>query len=343
MTQRKKPRLALTMGDVNGVGPEILARALARPEVRTVCEPIVYGCGDVLARACTNYPGAPTPHAVGSAGAAAPANRQPVYNAGHAAPPLQPGKVVPAAGAAAVSWIQAAVQDSIDGVVDGLVTCPISKTCIYQAGFHYTGHTELVAEMTNSPDYRMCLFAGAMRAVHITSHMALANALRAVTRPRIEKSVHIAHTALVRMGIPSPRVAVAGLNPHAGEDGAFGREEIDIIAPAVAACCEAGIACVGPIPPDTIFRHMREGRYDVVIALYHDQGHIPLKLIAMDTGVNVTLGIPIVRTSVDHGTAYDIAWQGQARAHSLVAAITLAAQLTGMAMVHPPAQEHSEP
>jgi len=152
--------------------------------------------------------------------------------------------------------------------------------------------------------------------------------VRAVKRPRIERSVHIGHDALRRMGFAAPRIAVAGLNPHAGEAGKFGREEIEEIAPAVAACRAAGVDCTGPWPPDTLFGKMREGQFDMVIAMYHDQGHIPLKLIAMDEGVNVTLGIPIVRTSVDHGTAYDIAGKGVAREHSLVAAIRLAARLS---------------
>ncbi len=173
----------------------------------------------------------------------------------------------------------------------------------------------------------MCLFTDTMRIVHITGHLSLAEALAAVKKERIIESVQIGYAALKKLGLPSPRIAVAGLNPHAGEEGAFGQEEIDEIRPAVEACQALGIPCDGPFPPDTVFRKMQAGQYQMVIAMYHDQGHIPLKLMAMDEGVNVTLGIPIVRTSVDHGTAFDIAGKGEASASSLVAATRLAAKL----------------
>lgn len=336
MSPTFKPRLAITMGDVNGVGPEILARALARPEVWEWCQPVVYGCPRVFARAARTEPGCPRPRALCSAAErGAPEGQVLVCDGGYPAPEVRPGEIDPAAGRCAVEWARAATLDAMAGIVDGLVTCPISKACIYEAGYHYTGHTELVAELTESPDYRMCLFAGNLRVVHITSHMALRKAITAVTKDRIVSSARIADQALKRMGIAAPRIAVAGLNPHAGENGAFGREEITRVAPAVAACCALGLDCTGPVPPDTVFRRMREGEFDVVIALYHDQGHIPVKLVAMDEGVNVTLGIPIVRTSVDHGTAFDIAWQGKARENSLCAAIELAARLAGLPAAQP--------
>jgi len=251
----------------------------------------------------------------------------PVYNAGAPGPAPNFGLQDPEAGRSAVAWIESAIRGCIRGEFDAMVTCPISKECIYKAGCPHTGHTELVASMTGTADYRMCLFAGNMRIVHLTGHLSLRDALACVTMDRIVRSVEIGNDALHRMGMPAPHIGVAGLNPHAGEAGAFGREEIDIIAPAVAECCARGIDCTGPFSPDTIFRMMREGNLDMVIAMYHDQGHIPLKLIAMDEGVNVTLGIPIVRTSVDHGTAFDIAGQGIAREDSLVSALKLAASL----------------
>lgn len=317
------------MGDVNGVGPEILAKALARPEIFDQCVPIVLGSAAVLRDATRFARGCPPYCEVSSLDATVPHGAVAVMDAGFPAPAVQPGELDPEAGRCAVEWVKRAVSFAKDGGVQGLVTCPIHKECIHRAGYTYTGHTELIAQMTKSPDYRMCLFAGPMRLVHITSHLSLREAIAAVTAPRIAKSIRIGHDALVRMGLSAPRIAVAGLNPHAGEAGAFGREEIDEIAPAVDECRKEGIRCTGPYPPDTVFRRMREGEYDMVIAMYHDQGHIPLKLIAMDEGVNVTLGIPIVRTSVDHGTAFDIAWQGRAREDSLCAAIRLAVQLTG--------------
>ncbi len=183
--------------------------------------------------------------------------------------------------------------------------------------------------MTGAPDYRMCLFTDNMRIVHISAHFPLRDAVEMVRKDRIVTSIRIAHDALKRLGVPRRRIGVAGLNPHAGERGLLGTEEAREIEPAVAQCRAEGIDCSGPHPPDTVFRRMAEGEFDLVVAMYHDQGHIPLKLVAMDEGVNVTLGIPIVRTSVDHGTAYDIAGKGVARDDSLCAAIRLAARLTG--------------
>ena len=202
-------------------------------------------------------------------------------------------------------------------------------------GCAYDGHTPFIAALTGSTDYRMCLFSPHMRVVHITAHLALRDALASITQERILSSVDIAGHALRRLGMPNPRIAVAGVNPHAGENGAFGREELDIIAPAVAACRQRGWNCTGPWPPDTVFARMYQGEFDVVIAMYHDQGHIAVKLVAMDEGVNVTLGLPIVRTSPGHGTAYDLAGTGRAREHSLVAAIRLARQLSAAHIPEP--------
>lgn len=323
----EKPLLAITMGDVNGIGPEILAQALLRPEPWAVCRPLVLGDATALRGLLS---GKLEVCPVDSPAAAGAVNSGvPVMECGAHAPERSPGTLDPAAGAAAVRWIEQATRMAMAGEAAGLVTCPIHKACVHRAGFDIIGHTDFIADITNAPDYRMCLFTGTMRIVHITAHLSLRDALAEVKRQRIETSVRIGHAALTRMGMASPRIAVAGLNPHAGEEGKFGREEIEEIAPAVAACRAAGMDCTGPYPPDTLFGRMRAGEFDMVIAMYHDQGHIPLKLIAMDEGVNVTLGIPIVRTSVDHGTAYDIAGKGLAREDSLCAAIGLAVRLAG--------------
>ena len=324
----KKPVLVITCGDVNGIGPEILVKALAHPEIYSFCMPIVLG--DKTALEEIMLPGVdtlPFVEVTTVEEATALRNGIPVCNAGFPAPSRQPGVMDPEAGRCATEWIKEAVRWCIAGKVAGMVTCPISKECMQRAGYPYTGHTSLIADMTQSPDYRMCLFTETMRIVHITAHASLENAVKAVRKPRIVKSIQIAHDALQRMGFTAPRIAVAGLNPHAGEAGVFGREELEEIMPAIEECVSAGIHCTGPYPPDTVFRRMYDGEFDLVVAMYHDQGHIPLKLIAMDEGVNVTLGIPIVRTSVDHGTAYDIAGQGVAREASLCAALHLAAQL----------------
>ena len=324
---QKKPVLAITMGDVNGIGPEILAKALARPEPWQWCRPLAIGSLAAYENARHMAPGAPPARALQDPREPLSGERNlPLFDGGHKTPPLQPGMLDPEAGRCAAEWVKIAVQLAKDRTVDGMVTCPISKDCIRQAGYAYSGHTSLIADLTDAPDYRMCLFTPTMRILHITAHLSLRDAIDAVTADRIVTSIRIGHEALARLGNPSPRIAVAGLNPHAGEAGAFGREEIDAIAPAVQICQQEGIACSGPYPPDTLFGKMRDGLFDMIIAMYHDQGHIPLKLIAMDEGVNVTLGIPIVRTSVDHGTAFEIAGPGIAREHSLCAALELAAQ-----------------
>jgi 4-hydroxythreonine-4-phosphate dehydrogenase len=252
-----------------------------------------------------------------------------VIGAGTNAPPYRPGVLDFEAARCAVVWFEAAVAAAMAGEVAGVVTCPIHKEGIHGAGSTYAGHTDMLAALTGARDYRMCLFAGNIRVVHISGHHSMRDALDLVRRERIVNSLRMGHEALVRLGLPRKRIAVAGLNPHAGEAGAFGREEIDEIRPAVLQCREEGIDCEGPISPDAVFRQHVDGEFDMVIAMYHDQGHIPIKLIAMDDGVNVTLGPPIVRTSVDHGTAYDIAGTGVAREQSLRAAIQLAAELSG--------------
>ncbi len=322
-----KPLLALTLGDINGVGPEILVKALARPEVRARCRPLVVGSARVVEEARRFAPDCPPFAVVRDPDEAPDDGAVAVMEPGPEAPPRRPGELDAEAGRCAAEWLIHAVRLTLAGRVDGIVTCPLNKEGLHRAGYRFKGHTDLIADMTSSPDYRMCLFAGPMRVVHITGHLPLAEALRAVETDRIVRSVRIGRDALTRLGLREGRIAVAGLNPHAGEAGVLGREEIDIIEPAVRQCAEEGIPCSGPYPPDTVFRRMREGEFDMVVAMYHDQGHVPMKLIAMDEGVNVTLGIPIVRTSPDHGTAYDLAGTGVAREESLCAAMELAADL----------------
>jgi 4-hydroxythreonine-4-phosphate dehydrogenase len=330
-----QPRLAITMGDTNGIGPEILAKVLARPDLARLCAPVVFGSPPILREAarlvgtrlnlreCRQLP--ESSHLT---------NDIPVVDCGFPAPPWNPGALAPEASRCAVEWLKSAIVSTKAGEIDGIVTCPINKEGIQEAGYNYMGHTEILADLTKTNDYRMCLFAGSIRVVHISSHCPMAEAIKMVTRDRIARSIRIAHAALVRLGLKRRRVAVAGLNPHAGEAGVLGTEEAAEIAPAVETCRKEDIDCSGPYPPDTVFKRMVDGEFDLVVAMYHDQGHIPVKLIAMDQGVNVTLGIPIVRTSVDHGTAYDIAGTGRARPDSLYAAIRLAAQLVS-------SQEHT--
>lgn len=316
------------MGDVNGVGPEIIARAFAHPPFLRDVHPIVLGSLDAYVRAAEQVRGAPKPVLVSSPRQASPVDGQlPFLELSVKEPAYRPGQLDAEAGRAAMLWLENAVDLAMSGQIAAVVTCPINKEGIHRAGYTCRGHTDFIAQRTGAPDYRMSLVVRDLLVIHISDHVSLRAALDEVRRDRIEDSVRIADAALNRLGRPQRRIAVAGLNPHAGESGAFGNEEAREIAPAVQACRAAGIDCSGPHSPDAVFRHAIEGRYDAVIAMYHDQGHIPMKLQGIDDGINITLGIPIVRTSVDHGTAYDIAGKGLAREDSLVAACRLAARL----------------
>lgn len=323
-----KSLLAITMGDVNGVGPEIIAKSLASGLLQQICRPVVIGSANAYrqARACARD--APQPIVIDSIDDLGTANEEIAFlDTAAGDPDYRPGTLDAEAGRCAMIWIERAVELALAGTIDGLVTCPINKEGIHRAGFAFRGHTDFIANLTGTDDYRMCLFAGPMRVVHISDHVSLRSALDLVTTENIETSIRIGNAALERLRVKQRRIAVAALNPHAGEAGAFGEEETTIISPAIARCRSEGIECSGPYAADTLFGRMNAGDFEMVIALYHDQGHIPLKLMSMDEGVNVTLGLPIVRTSVGHGTAYDIAGQGIAREHSLVNAARLAAQL----------------
>jgi 4-phospho-D-threonate 3-dehydrogenase / 4-phospho-D-erythronate 3-dehydrogenase len=325
-----KPLLAITMGDVNGVGPEIIAKALTHDAPWECCEPVVLGSAHVLDTARTMVPACPETRVIKALSERDCSQRVvPVIEGSADVPTLQPGILDAAAGRCAVEWITLATELAVSGEVGGIVTAPINKEGIRAGGCKHLGHTDLIADLTNTPSYRMSLFTDTMKIVHVSGHCPLREAVELLTVARIAETIAVAHDALARMGMAEGRIAVAGLNPHAGEAGMLGDEDDGIIAPAVEQCRTAGIPCSGPYPPDTVFRRMREGEFDLVVAMYHDQGHIPMKLVAMEEGVNVTLGIPIVRTSVDHGTAYDIAGKGVADESSMLAAIKMAARLAG--------------
>lgn len=325
-----KPTLAITMGDINGIGPEILAKAFGRLCLGDYCRPVVLGsiaAFDEARRATPQCPDAVAVEDIEEAEGVA--GSIPFFGGEMGAPAYRPGILDPEAGRSALGWLGKAVDLAMAGKIDGIVTCPINKEGIHRAGFPFQGHTDFIAERTGALEYRMCLFADTMRIVHLSAHVSLREALERVKKDPILQSIRIGHDALVRLDTATKRIAVAGLNPHAGEAGAFGTEEAGEIAPAIALAQSEGMDCSGPYPADTVFGRMRDGEFDLVVAMYHDQGHIPLKLAAWDEGVNVTLGIPIVRTSVDHGTAYDIAGRNMAREDSLCAAVRLAAQLAG--------------
>jgi len=308
---RRHAPIAISMGDPCGIGPEIVVRALAEPALAEDC--IVFGDAGVL-QATATWLQLPVPPRI-----------EPVTR-------LQPlprlGEPDAAAGDAAYRYIVAAARSARSGEARALVTAPISKAALQAAGHRWPGHTELLADLAGGAEVRMMLANDELRVVLVTVHLALRDAIDALDTKRILKTIAIADAGLRRAGIAKPRLAVAGLNPHAGESGLFGREEIDIIAPAVEAARADGIDATGPHPPDTVFMQARGfARFDAVIAMYHDQGLIPVKYRGIDQGVNVTLGLPFVRTSPDHGTAYDIAGQGVADPASLLAAIRLADRL----------------
>ncbi|HDP36187.1 MAG TPA: 4-hydroxythreonine-4-phosphate dehydrogenase PdxA [Candidatus Hydrogenedentes bacterium] len=323
-----RPLLGVTLGDCNGVGPEILAKALARLSPQVCCSLLVFGSLPALEAMRIYAPDMPALYEVDSLDAL-PSDKEgvPVYNAG-CSPSLNPGTLAADAGGCAAAWIETAAIAALEGRIQGMITCPVNKEGMLLSGCPYAGHTPMLASLTGARECHMSLFSERMRIVHITAHLSLSDAVKAVTKERVLRAVEAGAAALRRIGFAAPRIAVAGLNPHAGEAGAFGNEEATAIAPAIAAACEGGVSCVGPFSPDTVFQRMYAGEFDMVIAMYHDQGHIPFKLIARDEGVHVTLGLPFIRTSPDHGTAYDIAGKGVARANSMIAAIELAAQWT---------------
>ena len=337
MGSRGRPIIAVTMGDPAGIGPEIILKALSGDNgarIRAQCRPLVVGSAEMLRHAAAVLGlGAAALRRVGSADAVAETagaeDAIAVWDL-----PLDPASV-PAgvegaeAGRAAVEAVRAAVELALAGRVDAIATAPLNKAAIHRAGFAYAGHTELLADLTNTRDYAMMLVAGTLRVVHVSTHVSLREAIERVRENRIRTVIEIADRTLRRMGIAAPRIAVAGLNPHAGEGGLFGREEIEVIAPAVGQARVAGFDASGPHPPDTVFYRASRGEFDIVVAMYHDQGHIPVKLAGFETGVNVSVGMPFLRTSVDHGTAFDIAYKGVASPGSLIEAILLAARLAG--------------
>jgi 4-hydroxythreonine-4-phosphate dehydrogenase len=297
------PRVAITVGDPAGIGPEIAARAAADDRVRSVCEPIVYS------------PPSGQQYAV--------------------------GKVSAAAGRAAYDVIVSAVGDALSGRVDAVATAPVSKEAFALAGLPWKGHTDLLGHLTGSPFVAMMFESPALRVVLATVHVALRDVPALLTRDLLARTVDLAASELPRFGVERPRLAVAALNPHAGERGLMGTEDDEVIGPIVRAARAGGLDIVGPLPADTVFLRAHRGEFDAVIACYHDQGLIPVKLLAFGQAVNVTLGLPIIRTSVDHGTAFDIAGTGRADHGSLVEAVRLAARLAARRTVGASATERS--
>jgi 4-hydroxythreonine-4-phosphate dehydrogenase len=324
-----KPIIAITMGDPTGVGPEIITRALAEPSIRELCRPLVIGDEKAMNRAIAAL-GLPVRVEKVESPAILKEERGaislfPLSRLGDA--DLVYGKPTVAAGDAMFSYITTAARLCMEGDVAAMATAPISKAALNRAGHHYPGHTELLAELTGSPEFVMMLAGDRLRVTLVTIHEALSDVPHLLTYEKVLTTIRITHQDLHRYFRPNPRLAVLALNPHCGEGGLFGKEEELIIAPAVAAARKERIDAIGPLSADTLFHFAAQGEYDGVVCMYHDQGLIPLKLLHFDDGVNVTLGLPIIRTSVDHGTAYDLAGTGRASAASMIAAIRLAANM----------------
>jgi len=325
----ERPVIAITMGDPAGVGPEITAKALARDKIWDCCRPLMIGDVDVLAQAVALVVAPLTLHPIASVTEARFDPTTPDVLDLHNVEPvaLQPGKVSGMAGRAAVAYVERAVALALAEQVDGIVTGPINKAALQAAGCPYIGHTELLTALTGAEQVTTMLATPGLRVVHVTRHVPLREVAAHITRERVLETICLTDEGLRGMGIQRPRLAVAALNPHGGDEGLLGREEIEVIGPAVEAVRAKGIDAHGPIPADSVFFRAIRGEFDVVVAMYHDQGHIPIKTHGFERSVAVTLGLPIVRTSVDHGTAFDIAWQGLASEESLVEAIRLAARL----------------
>ena len=322
------PILGVTMGDASGAGPEIVVKALTQPHVRALCRPLVIGDAATI-RQAAQIVGSEVPiRAIARVGEASFAGDLievlDLQNIDLSR--LVFARVDAMTGRAAYECVARAVELALAGQIAAIVTSALHKEALNLAGYHFPGHTEILAHLCGAQSVTMLLVAGDFRVSHVSTHVSLRQAIERVRKPRILEVARLTHQAVRRMGIAGPRLAVAGLNPHAGEGGLFGDEEIEIQAAVEAAQAE-GLHVAGPIPPDTVFYRLKQGQYDAVVAMYHDQGHIPTKVLAFDQGVNVTLGLPIIRTSVDHGTVFGKAGKGTASPSSMIEALKLAAKM----------------
>jgi len=341
-----KPILALTQGDPAGIGPELCLKAIADESVLAGCRPMIIGDLCVLEQVGERLNLALPSEVVPSAelfvrrGASTKeseraflerADRPVLIDCACIAGAVEPGRATCEGGEASYRYIATAAEGAIDGLFDAVVTAPITKSTLRMAGVHEPGHTEILARLTGTKDTVMLLYSPRIAVSLVTIHQPLSTVPGSLTVEAIVRTAHLTREAIHRLRGREPRLAVLGLNPHAGEEGMFGREEIEIVTPAIEQCRAEGLDVEGPLPPDAAFMPHNLERFDAHVALYHDQGLIPFKMISMHDGVNTTLGLPIIRTSPDHGTAYDIAWRGKADPSSMLAAIHLAANLAGAA------------
>src|SRR2546426_2387265 len=328
-SRRPLARIGITMGDPAGIGPEVVLKAVAEEEIRMQCVPIIIGDAQLLAHTARTLD-LQSGYDIVRRGEALPEHlTEPIiFHLDNIGGFIEPGIESGAAGKAAAGYTEAAVELCAAGSIDAIATAPINKRALFLGGYSFPGHTEFLAHLTGAEEVAMGFVAANLRVVLLSTHVPLSEAIRLVTRERIEKTVRLANRELRRWGIERPRLAMAALNPHGAEGGLFGMEEASEIVPAIEACRIDEINVQGPFSADTVFLRASRGEFDAVIACYHDQAMIPVKCLSFGEAVNVTLGLPFIRTSVDHGTAFDIAGKGIAEHSSMVAAIKLAAELS---------------
>ena len=342
------PTIGITMGDAAGIGPEIIAKTLADPTWYERCRPLVIGDATIMQRAMNLVHSPQTlrvchqnnvnertchPEPVEGTATAPDLQSNPDYldiEDLHLLTPADApfGQLSAKAGDAAFHYLELANALALDGTLDAICTAPLNKEALQKAGHNFPGHTEILAALSGTTEFAMMLTAPNLRVIHVTTHIGLIDAIKRVTPERVYTVIRLAHDTLVRAGIERPRIGVCGINPHAGEHGLFGYgEEERQIEPGVARAAAEGIAVDGPLPADTLFFRAARGDFDVVVAMYHDQGHGPIKVLGLEAGVNITVGLPYIRTSVDHGTAFDIAGSGKAEDGSMRAALEAAIDL----------------
>ena len=330
MGEDGKPVIAITMGDPCGIGPEVVVKALGSGQVHPICRPVVIGNIWSIQQAVALTGASLEVREVESP---VEAGRSPgtidvldIHNLD--VRDVTVGQISPACGKAAMEWVTRAGELAMEGRVDALATAPVNKEAASLAGYKAIGHMELLQELTGAPDVATILMAGPLRVVHLTTHRSLRVACDYVTKDRILGKLQLTHDTFAVWGIPNPRIGVAALNPHGSDGGLLGHEEAEEISPAIEAARQAGIDAYGPIPADIVFHHAIQGRYDTVLAMYHDQGHVAVKVHAFEESITANLGLPFVRTSVDHGTAFDIAGKGVAHYQGMIEAIRVAVALS---------------
>ena len=337
VAQRDKPIIAMTMGDPCGIGPEVIASSLAGDELFSICRPVVIGNLRSMEQALKvtgtslGVQEIQSPREAG--GSPGVIDILDIRNLDPA--DVRIGEVSPACGKAAMEWVIKAAELAIDGQVQALATAPINKEAASQAGYKSIGHMELLQEVSGASEVATMLISGALRVVHLTTHRSLRQACDYVTKAGVLAKLELTQSSFAKWGMPQPRIGVAALNPHASDGGLLGAEERDEIAPAIEEAQAKGIDAHGPVPADIVFHQAIEGAYHVVLAMYHDQGHIPIKVYGFEQSISANLGLPFVRTSVDHGTAFDIAGKGIANYESMVEAVKLAASIvSGKGLTH---------